>query len=103
MGPREVQFAHPAPRETAEHATGLRGPVAFGAATNAFVFEREFAERQVPTADERLYPILKRYLDQRAAETPREDGLLASVRRAVGEVTAGRQTGRSGDVARKLR
>ncbi len=83
--PAEVWFAHPRPRDTAEHARVFAAPVAFGAATNAFVIEREFAERPVPTADERLYPILKRYLDRVLVEAPREDGLLAAVRRAVGE------------------
>lgn len=34
---------------------------------------------------ERLYPILKRYLDRVLEEMPREDRLLASVRRAVAE------------------
>jgi AraC-like DNA-binding protein len=38
-----------------------------------------------PAADPRLYPILRRHLDQILAEMPREDGLLASVRRAIGE------------------
>jgi AraC-like DNA-binding protein len=42
-------------------------------------------DRQVPSADEHLYPVLKRYLDRVLAEMPREDDLLASIRRAVGE------------------
>ena len=58
-------------------------------------------ERQVPAADERLYPVLRRYLDGVLEEMPREDVLLASVRRVVGELM------RDGDptltqVARKL-
>ncbi len=79
--PAEVQFAHPAPRDPAEHARVFAAPVAFGAAMNAFVIEREFADRPVPAADERLYPILKRYLDARCwrrraktASSPRCDG-----------------------------
>jgi AraC-like DNA-binding protein len=62
-----------------------RGPVSFGCATNAFVMEREFVERQVPAADERLYPILRRYLERVLKEEPPEDALLASVRRTVAE------------------
>ncbi len=83
--PVEVQFAHQAPRQTSEHVRLFGAPVSFGCASNAFVIEREFVERQVPGADERLYPILRRYLDRVLKEMPREDSLLASVRRAVGE------------------
>jgi AraC-like DNA-binding protein len=83
--PTEVQFAHPAPRVTAEHTRAFGAPVSFGYETNAFVIDRELVERQVPAADERLYPILRRYLDRALEEMPREDRLLASVRKAIGE------------------
>ena len=83
--PVEVQFAHKSPHETSEHVRVFRAPVSFGHATNAFVVDREFAERSVPAADERLYPVLKQYLDRVLKEMPRESGLLASARRAVGE------------------
>jgi AraC-like DNA-binding protein len=83
--PVEVQFAHEAPRETSEHVRVFGAPVSFGYAANALVVEREFVERQVPAADERLYPVLRRYLDRVLKEMPREDALLASVRRVVGE------------------
>jgi AraC-like DNA-binding protein len=83
--PAEVQFAHEAPRRTAEHARIFGAPVSFGRESNAFVFERDLVERRVPAADPRLYPILKRYLDRVLEEMPREDRLLASVRKAVGE------------------
>ena len=81
----EVQFAHPAPLDVGEHTRVFGAPVSFGCAANAFVVEREFLDRQVPPADERLYPVLKQYLDGVLAEMPREDRLLASIRRAVGE------------------
>ena len=83
--PVEVQFAHPAPLQTSEHGRVFRAPVWFGCRINALAIEREFVERQVPAADERLYPVLTRYLDRALKEMPREDGHLASVRRAVGE------------------
>jgi AraC-like DNA-binding protein len=83
--PVEVQFAHAAPRQTSEHLRVFGAPVSFGCATNSFVMEREFLERSVPAADERLYPILRRYLDGVLKEMPRDDDLLTSVRRAVGE------------------
>jgi AraC-like DNA-binding protein len=99
--PVEVQFAHAEPRQTSEHARVFRAPVSFGCATNALAIEPELVERQVPAADERLYPVLRRYLDNVLKEMPREDGLLASTRRIVGELL------RDGDptlaqVARKL-
>jgi AraC-like DNA-binding protein len=83
--PLEVLFAHEAPGQVSEHARIFGAPVSFGSATNTFVIEREFLERQVPAADRRLYPILRRYLDQVLTEMPREDSLLATVRRALGE------------------
>jgi AraC-like DNA-binding protein len=83
--PAEVQFAHPAPPDPSEQVRVFRAPVLFGCPTNALVIDREFFERAVPAADERLYPILRRYLERILKEIPREDGLLAAVRRAIGE------------------
>ena len=59
----------------------FHAPVSFGCKTNAIVIDSQFVEREVPAADQRLYQILKRYLDQVLSEMPREDSLLASVRR----------------------
>ena len=83
--PAEVQFAHKPPLETSEHVRIFKAPVSFGCATNALVVEAEFVDRQVPAADARIYPVLRRYLDQVMKEMPREDRLLASVRRVFGE------------------
>lgn len=83
--PVEVQFAHKAPFQTSEHFRVFGAPVAFGCATNAFVMEPDFVKRQIPAADERLYPVLKRYLDLVLKEMPREDHLVAAIRRVVGE------------------
>lgn len=99
--PLEVQFAHRAPRQTSEHLRVFGAPVSFAAPTNAMVFDREFVERQVPGADDRLYPIMRRYLEQVLQEMPREDGALASVRRAVGEAMREGDP-KLGDVARKI-
>ena len=90
--PMEVQFAHEAPEQTSEHFRIFHAPVSFGCKTNAIVIDRQFVEREVPAADQRLYQILKRYLDQVLSEMPREDSLLASVRRATAE------TMRAGDL-----
>ena len=83
--PLEVRFAHAAPEQTSEHLRIFRAPVLFGYATNAFVIEREFLERQVPAADERLYEIMRRYLERILEEMPQEHEVLVSVRRAVAE------------------
>ena len=83
--PQEVQFAHQAPSQMAEHHRVFGAPVSFGGETNAFVVEREFVEREVPAADPRLYRILKRYLESVLNEMPQEDSLLASVRKSIAE------------------
>ena len=83
--PLETHFAHLDPGQHSEQARVFGAPVSFGRDANAFVIEREFLDRQVPAADPRLYPILRRYLDEVLTEVPREDDLLASVRRAVAE------------------
>ena len=59
--PVEVHFAHEAPRQDSEQVRVFGAPISFGYAANAFVMERELLDRQVPAADPRLYPILRRY------------------------------------------
>jgi AraC-like DNA-binding protein len=83
--PKEIQFAHEAPEQTSEHLRIFHAPVSFGCKTNAIVTDLHFVEREVPAADQRLYQILKRYLDHVLGKMPREDCLLASVRRATAE------------------
>jgi AraC-like DNA-binding protein len=83
--PREVHFAHPAPTEAHEHRRIFGAPVLFGCPTNALVVEREFLGRQVPAADAKLYQILQRYLENVLAEMPREDKLLAAMRKTIAE------------------
>jgi AraC-like DNA-binding protein len=83
--PEEVQFAHEAPAQISEHLRIFCAPVLFSCETNAFVVDREFVDRQVPAADQRLYRILKRYLDRVLKEMPREDQLLCSIRKAIAE------------------
>src|SRR5262249_42420260 len=83
--PAEVHFAHPVPRSTVEHVRVFRAPVSFGHAANAFVLEPAFLDRQVPSADPRLYPILRQYLDRVLEEMPAEEPEMASIRRLIGE------------------
>jgi len=84
--PVEVQFEHQAPAQTSEQARVFGAPASFGHGANALVVEPEFCERQIPAADARLYPILRRYLDRILDELPPEAGLLASVRRVIGDL-----------------
>lgn len=83
--PVEVQFAHPSPLDTSEHVRLFGAPVTFGWEMNAFVIERGFLDRQVPAADEGLYPILRTYLDRALKDMPHEDRVLSAVRGAIGE------------------
>ena len=83
--PQEVHFVHEAGAKIAEHQRVFGSPVLFGCAANSFVVEREFFERQVPAADQRLYRILKQYLERVLNEIPREPDLLAAVRKTIGE------------------
>jgi AraC-like DNA-binding protein len=83
--PVEVQFDHKAPSHTAEQIRVFGAPVTYGHPTNAFVIEQELCERSVPAADARLYPIIRQYLEGVLEEMPREDGLLVSVRKTIGE------------------
>src|SRR5689334_10508228 len=55
--PVEVRFEHDAPGLTEEHTRVFGAPVLFRCDGNVMVIEREFCDRQVPTADRRLYPI----------------------------------------------
>lgn len=84
--PIEVQFAHEAPHRITEHLRIFGAPVEFGTETNAFVIEREFVERQVPAADQRLYRILQQYLDRVLNDMPEENDLLAAARKTIAEL-----------------
>jgi AraC-like DNA-binding protein len=83
--PLEVRFAHEAPEQISEHLRIFGAAVLFGYPTNTFVIEREFLERQIPAADERLYEIMRRYVERILEEMPQEHEVLASVRRAIAE------------------
>lgn len=83
--PQEVQFEHKAPADTSPHLEVFRAPVSFECPAGAFVVDLEFAERQIPAADARLYPTLTRYLDDVLQVMPAEDAFLASLRLAIGE------------------
>jgi AraC-like DNA-binding protein len=83
--PLEVQFAHGVPEQLAEHHRIFRAPVLFGFDTNTLVIDRSLTEAQVPAADGKLYPIVKRYLDQTLNAIPQEDELFTTVRKTIAE------------------
>jgi len=84
--PREVHFVHKTPEQTAEHARIFKAPVVFNCADNALVMEREFCAQPVPAADPNLFKILRHYLDDVLSRAPREDELLASIRKTIAEL-----------------
>jgi len=83
--PVEVQFEHPEPADVSELHRVFSAPVTFGRDHNALVVDKELCDRQIPAADARLYPIMRRYLDDALEAIPPEDDFLRSVRRAIGE------------------
>ena len=99
--PLETQFTHEAPRETSEHNRVFRCAVTFGCETNALVVERAFISRQVPSADPRLFPILKQYLEVGLAALPREDEFLSAVRKSLTQSMRDGNT-KIGPLAKKL-
>jgi hypothetical protein len=47
--------------------------------------DREFFDKPVPAADPRLFEILRGYLEHTLSRMPREDEILAGIRRAIAE------------------
>ena len=84
--PLEVQFAHQAPAEISEHERIFGAPVLFGYPSNNLVIESELLARQVPAADQRLFRIMKQYLERILEEVPQEDGFILTVSRAIAEL-----------------
>jgi AraC-like DNA-binding protein len=80
--PREVRFEHARPSRTSEHQRIFGAPVLFGCDGNVIVVDPEFCDRDVPTADRRLYPILERYLE-RQLESPTDNRFVVAVRTAI--------------------
>ena len=81
--PLEVRFEHEPPARTNEHARIFGAPVLFGGDGNVMVIEREFCDREVPTADRRLYPILEEYLKRQLENSPTEDRFVVAVQHAI--------------------
>jgi AraC-like DNA-binding protein len=99
--PLEVQFEHKAPADASEHVRLFGAPVTFGCPAGALVVDLEFADREIPAADARLYPILARHLEEMLRTLPPEDTFLASLRQAIGEALQHGKPG-LGEVARAL-
>lgn len=99
--PQEIQFAHETPQRVSEHSRVFGCPVLFGCTGNAFAVKRDFGERRVPTADAKLYRVLKQHVERIASEMPSEDDLVGSVRKAIGE-SVGEANPTLGRMARKL-
>ncbi|MGZ8435841.1 MAG: AraC family transcriptional regulator [Candidatus Binatia bacterium] len=87
--PREIQFAHDPPESNTEHLRVFRAPVTFRCASNALIMEREFLDQTVPSADHRLFGILTHYLGEVLNRMPTENGVIATIRKAIGESLKG--------------
>jgi AraC-like DNA-binding protein len=83
--PSQIQFMHPAPDDAAELSRVFGCGVAFGHSFNAMVFECDLLERVVPSADAKLYPILKEHVERVLSEIPMSDDVLRAVSRAIAE------------------
>lgn len=100
--PDEVRFAHPAPRDTGEHARILRAPVRFATGENALVLPAALLERPCARAD----PGLAAVLDRHAAERLERLGVTSAVadraRAALAEALRESEPS-AAQVARRLR
>lgn len=81
--PIEVHFEHPEPADTAEHRRIFRARLRFDQPANALIFEREFLERKVHAADQRLLGILQRHADETLKMLPTDGDLPASLRQII--------------------
>jgi AraC-like DNA-binding protein len=86
--PQEIRFVHEVPVQASEHLRFFGCPVRFRCASNALIVERNFGERWVPTADPKLYRVLKQHVERILDDMPRENDLAGAVRRAIGQSIA---------------
>lgn len=78
--PVQVTFAHQAPDDTSKHERFFRGPLRFGAGTNAMVLDAADAARPMVAADAALSAIVRRRLDKVLAEREVHDAAPLSER-----------------------
>lgn len=100
--PRELEFAHPAPRDVSEHARVFRAPVRFSRPRNLLRLSPRDLERQVVTANPALGRLLAEYADGLLARLPDGDSFEARVRGAIREQLAGGRAPGIDDLARAL-
>ena len=80
---------HTGPDDVSEHGRIFGCGVAFGCSCNALVFEQDLLERVVPTADPKLYPIVKQHIERVLAEMPESNDVLRAVTKAIAESFGG--------------
>ena len=86
--PQEIRFVHDAPVQASEHLRFFGCPVRFRCVSNALIVERDLGERCVATADPKLYRVLKQHVERILGDMPRENDLVAAVRRAIAQSIA---------------
>jgi AraC-like DNA-binding protein len=82
--PRRVLFGHPAPADITEHRRVFSAPITFDAEPSfAILFDVAELARPVAGADQRLLPIVQRYLDEASAPAEQNDAWLREVRALI--------------------
>jgi AraC-like DNA-binding protein len=86
---RLVRFAHPRPADAGELERFFRAPIDFAQPIDEMVFDREFLDEPLVTANPSLTVVLDRYADTLLAELTPFDPFLAHARRSVAETLRG--------------
>lgn len=98
----EIWFEHAAPANTDLYREIFGDtPVVFNASANAILFNPDFLDRPLPTAEPRLHEVLRRQADQLLASLPRHESVTSSVRKLLLEGMTGRKVSIE-EIARKM-
>ena len=87
--PRLVCFAHPAPKDTSEHARVFRAQLRFSSGRTAMHVSNRVVDMPNPSADENLVSLLDRYAGGLLKQFPREASLAERVRVWLSEELSG--------------
>ena len=83
IAPREVCFAHRAPRDEAPYAALFRSPVRFGAPVPEIVFDATDLALPITTANPGVAAVLERYMSEMLERLPKSDSFVERVRSVV--------------------
>jgi AraC-like DNA-binding protein len=98
----EVWFEHPEPADTSIYREIFGDiPILFGTSANAILFDPEYLNRPLRSAEPRLHEVLRRQADQLLASLPRHESVTSSVRKLVLDNMNGRKVSIE-EVARRM-